>query len=216
MAELAKKKEYPHKEAAILLFAFNHGISIKEVAAKVGVSYKAVKTWREDPEFHLAIYNHYMNEFDSKLPSVLDAMVREAQEGNVQAGRLVLEHSGKLIKNIVNVNISPYEMFLNKVGDGEVVDDEVVEAATDVEFEEVDLPPRNMEDQRLRSIKENKKLKQVGNTEEYNAKQREWYKWRMRAKKVGVEPLKNRRPTPGQRKEWQKKIIQAELNPKTS
>ena len=107
-------------------------------------------------------------------------------------------------------------MFLNKVGDGEVVDDEVVEAATDVEFEEVDLPPRNMEDQRLRSIKENKKLKQVGNTEEYNAKQREWYKWRMRAKKVGVEPLKNRRPTPGQRKEWQKKIIQAELNPKTS
>ena len=216
MAELAKKKENPHKEAAILLFAFNHGISIKEVAAKVGVSYKAVKTWREDPEFHLAIYNHYMNEFDSKLPSVLDAMVREAQEGNVQAGRLVLEHSGKLIKNIVNVNISPYEMFLNKVGDGEVVDDEVVEAATDVEFEEVDLPPRNMEDQRLRSIKENKKLKQVGNTEEYNAKQREWYKWRMRAKKVGVEPLKNRRPTPGQRKEWQKKIIQAELNPKTS
>ena len=216
MAELAKKKENPHKEAAILLFAFNHGISIKEVAAKVGVSYKAVKTWREDPEFHLAIYNHYMNEYDSKLPSVLDAMVREAQEGNVQAGRLVLEHSGKLIKNIVNVNISPYEMFLNKVGDGEVVDDEGVEAATDVEFEEVDLPPRNMEDQRLRSIKENKKLKQVGNTEEYNAKQREWYKWRMRAKKVGEEPLKNRRPTPGQRKEWQKKIIQAELNPKTS
>ena len=216
MAELAKKKENPHKEAAILLFAFNHGISIKEVAAKVGVSYKAVKTWREDPEFHLAIYNHYMNEFDSKLPSVLDAMVREAQEGNVQAGRLVLEHSGKLIKNIVNVNISPYEMFLNKVGEAEVVDDEVIEAAADVEFEEVDLPPRNMEDQRLRSMKENKKIKQVGNTEEYNAKQREWYKWRMRAKKVGVEPLKNRRPTPGQRKEWQKKIIQAELNPKTS
>ena len=144
MAELSKKKQNPHKDAAIQLFAFNHGISIKEVADKIGVSYKAVKTWREDPEFHLAIYNHYMNEFDSKLPSVLDAMVREAQEGNVQAGRLVLEHSGKLIKNIVNVNISPYEMFLNKVGDGEVVDDEVVEAATDVEFEEVDLPRRNM------------------------------------------------------------------------
>ena len=216
MAELAKKRENPHKEAAIQLFAFNHGISIKEVADKVGVSYKAVKTWREDPEFHLAVYNHYMNEFDSKLPSILDAMVREAQEGNVQAGRLVLEHSGKLIKNIINVTISPYEMFLNRVGDAEVVDDEIIEAATDVDFKEVDLPPRNMEDQRLRSIKENKKLKQVGNTEEYNAKQREWYKWRMRAKKVGVEPLKNRRPTPGQRKEWQKKIIQAELNPKTS
>ena len=216
MAELAKKRENPHKEAAIQLFAFNHGISIKEVADKVGVSYKAVKTWREDPEFHLAVYNHYMNEFDSKLPSVLDAMVREAQEGNVQAGRLVLEHSGKLIKNIINVTISPYEMFLNKVGDGEVIDDDVIEAAADVEFEEVDLPPRNMEDQRLRSMKENKKIKQVGNTEEYNAKQREWYKWRKRAEKVGIEPLKGRRPTPGQRKEWQRQVVQAELDAKIS
>ena len=53
-----------------------------------------------------------MNEFDSKLPSILDAMVREAQAGNVQAGRLILEHSGKLVKNVVNVTISPYEMFL--------------------------------------------------------------------------------------------------------
>ena len=132
MPELANKKGNPHKEAAIQLFAFNHGISIKEVAAKVGVSYKAVKTWREDPEFHLAVYNYYMNEFDSKLPSVLDAMVREAQEGNVQAGRLVLEHSGKLIKNIINVTISPYEMFLNKVGDGEVIDDDVIQSASDV------------------------------------------------------------------------------------
>ena len=86
MPELANKKGNPHKEAAIQLFAFNHSISIKEVADKIGVSYKAVKTWREDPEFHLAVYNHYMNEFDSKLPSILAAMVREAQEGNVQAG----------------------------------------------------------------------------------------------------------------------------------
>ena len=91
----------------------------------------------EDPEFHLAIYNHYMSEFDSKLPSILDAMVREAQEGNVQAGRLILEHSGKLIKNIVNVTISPYEMFLNKVDSVEIVDSEIIEAAYDVDFEEV-------------------------------------------------------------------------------
>ena len=216
MAELAKKNKNAHKEAAIQLFAFNHGISIKEVADKVGVSYKAVKTWREDPEFHLAIYNHYMSEFDSKLPSVLDSMVREAQEGNVQAGRLVLEHSGKLIKNIVNVSISPYEMFLNKVDSADVIDDEVIQAAADVEFEEVDLPPRNMEDQRLRSMKENKKVKEVKNKEEYNAKQREWYKWRKRAEKVGIPPLKGRRPTPGQRKEWQRQVIQAELDAKTS
>ena len=73
-----------------------------------------------------------------------------------------------------------------------------------------------MEDQRLRSMKENKKIKQVGNTEEYNAKQREWYKWRKRAEKVGIPPLKGRRPTPGQRKEWQRQVIQAELDAKTN
>ena len=141
-------------------------------------------------------------------------MVREAQEGNVQAGRLILEHSGKLVKNVVNVTISPYEMFLNKVDEG-ADDGEVIEAATDVEFEEVDLPPRNPENQRLRTIKESKKVKEVVCKEEYNAKQREWYKWRKRAEKVGVSPLKNRRPTPAQRKEWQNKIIQAESS-KTS
>ena len=212
MAELAKKKGNPHKEAAIQLFAFNHDISIKEVADKVGVTYKIVKHWREDPEFHLAVYNCYMNEFDSKLPSILDAMVREAKEGNVQAGRLILEHSGKLIKNVINVTVSPYEMFLNKIEDADVVDDNVIEAAADVEFEEVDLPQRSTENQRLREMRESKKVKEVVNNEEYNAKQREWYKWRKRAEKVGVAPLKNRRPTPAQRKEWQKKVIQEELN----
>ena len=211
MAELSKKKQNPHKDAAIQLFAFNHGITVKEVAIKLGVNDRIVRLWREDPEFHLAIYNCYMSEFDSKLPSILDAMVREAKEGNVQAGRLVLEHSGKLIKNIINVSISPYEMFLKKISNVEVVDDEAIEVAADVEFEEVELPPRNMEDQRLRSIKEGKKIKKIGNSEEYNAQQREWYKWRKRAKKAGVPSLKNRRPTPTERKEWQNLIIQAEI-----
>ena len=216
MAKLANKKKNPHKEAAIQLFAFNHGITVKEVASKLGVSFKVVKNWREDPEFHLAVYNSYMSEFDSKLPSILDAMVREAREGNVQAGRLILEHSGKLVKNVVNVTISPYEMFLKNINDEEVVDSEVVSAATDVEFEEVDLPPRNAEDQRLRTIKESKKIKQVENKEEYNAKQREWYKWRKRAEKAGIPPLKNRRPTPAQRKEWQGLIVQAEAEVSSS
>ena len=216
MAKLANKKENHHKDAAIQLFAFNHGITNQEVANKIGVSHRMIRHWREDPEFHLSVYNCYMGEFDSKLPSILDAMVREAQEGNVQAGRLVLEHSGKLIKNIINVSISPYEMFLNKLDDVEIIDSEVIEAAADVDFEEVDLPERNAESQRLRTIKEKKKLKKVINKEEYNAKQREWYKWRKRAAKIGVSQLKSRRPTPAQRKEWQNKVIQAESasNPK--
>ena len=210
MEKLANKKENPHKEAAIQLFAFNHSITAQEVANKVGVSHRMIRHCRQDPEFHLAVYNCYMNEFDSKLPSILDSMVREAQAGNVQAGRLILEHSGKLIKNIVNVTISPYEMFLNNIDGAEVVDSEVIEAATDVDFKETELPPRNAEDQRLRTIQEKRKVSKELSKEEYNAKQREWYKWRKRAKKVGVLPLKSRRPTPAQRKEWQHLIVQAE------
>ena len=46
--------------------------------------------------------------------------------------------------------------------------------------------------------------------EEHNAKQREWYKWRKRAEKVGVPRLDSRRPTPEERKKWQNKIIEKE------
>ena len=34
--------------------------------------------------------------------------------------------------------------------------------------------------------------------------------WRKRAKAVGITPLKGRRPTPNQRKEWEESIIKAE------
>ena len=155
-----------------------------------------------------------MIEFGSQLPSVLNAMVREAQAGNVQAGRLVLEHSGKLVKNI-NITVdSPFEKFLKSVPDAEVVADaEIVEAAEDISFES--LPERNTENQQQR-IKNEKVLNRKAIEKEekrlkYNIQQKEWYKWRKRAKAVGIEPLKGRRPTPAQRKDWQEKIIQAEL-----
>ena len=86
MAKLANKKKNPHKEAAIQLFAFNHGITVKEVASKLGVSFKVVKNWREDPEFHLAVYNSYMSEFDSKLPSILDARFERHERGMCRQG----------------------------------------------------------------------------------------------------------------------------------
>ena len=44
----------------------------------------------------------------------------------------------------------------------------------------------------------------------YNEQRKEWYKWKKRAKAVGIEPLKASKPTKGQRKEWEKSIIKAE------
>ena len=115
MANIQKK---PEKALAIEIFATHPDKSIQQVAVEVGVSVKAMYNWRTDPRFMDAIYERHMVEFGGSLPSVLSSMVREAKAGNVQAGRLVLEHSGKLVKNI-NVTIdSPFEKWLKKVENG--------------------------------------------------------------------------------------------------
>ena len=77
------------------------------------------------------------------------------------------------------------------------------------------MPERKDENQVQRTKDENvlnaKAIKEEEKRLEYNKKQREWHKWRTRAKKAGIEPLDSRRPTPAQRAEWQKKIEEAEL-----
>jgi hypothetical protein len=214
MEKSLKVKSKPEKVLAVEIFALQPSVTVEEVANKIGVSKNVVKKWRSDPNFLDACYDRYMIEFGSQLPSVLNAMVREAQAGNVQAGRLVLEHSGKLVKNI-NITVdSPFEKFLKSVPEAEVVADaEIVEAAEDIVFES--LPERAQGDQNVRIRKENllnkKAIAKEDKRLKYNEQQKEWYKWRKRAKAVGVEPLKGRRPTPAQRKDWQDKIITAEL-----
>lgn len=201
------------KTVAVELFALKPAISLKDVATNVGVSLETIKRWRKDPNFHDAIYDRYMIEFGSELPSVLNATLREAKAGNVQAARLILEHSGRLVKN-VNVTIdSPYEKFLKKIDvvDAEIVeDDAIIELVEDLP-EDSELPPRNDENQQVRVTNEKKALKESIKRQQYNEKQKEWYNWRKRAKKVGIQPLKGKRPTPGQRENWQNKIVAAEL-----
>ena len=82
----------PAQHKAIELYATQPSISAEEVATRCNVSIQVVYKWRENINFIEAIYDRYMIEFGSELPSVLMAMVREAKAGNVQAGRLVLEH----------------------------------------------------------------------------------------------------------------------------
>ena len=213
MPDIAKFKRNPMKLAAIDMFALEPLITAKEVAKKLKISPHTINSWRKDPNFIDACYERYMVEFGSQLPAVLNSMVREAQAGNVQAGRLVLEHSGKLVKNI-NVTIdSPFEKFLK--GDVEIESDaDVLDVMDIVEIDDTELPDRNTENQQQRVTKEKEQCKKAIKSEKerqkYNEKQKEWYKWRKRAEKVGVEPLKNRRPTPAQRKDWKEKIVFAE------
>ena len=210
MTDIIKKKKKPSKILAIDLFAFNPQMTVQQVADKIGVTKKSVLMWREDPNFIDAIYDRYMVEFGFQLPSVLNAMVREAQ-----AGRLVLEHSGKLVKNI-NVTIdSPFEKFMKGMENAEVVEDEeIIDVAESIDDDFDDLPERIIENQIERTKKENitnrKVIKQEEKKAAYNKQQREWRKWRIRAEKVGIAPLKGRRPTPAQRKDWENSIIEAE------
>jgi hypothetical protein len=212
MANIQKR---PEKALAIEIFATQLDKSIQQVAVEVGVSSKTMYNWRSDHRFMEAIYDRYMELFGAELPRVLNSMVREAIAGNVQAARLVLEHSGKLVKN-VNVTIdSPFEKWLKKVDDAEVVDGEIVEdqamaLVQEIEIQSKPLPPRKIEDPVKRKKRENKSLEKQKKKAQYNLKQKEWYRWKKRAKAVGVEPLKGGRPTPGQRLAWEQEIIKRE------
>jgi len=200
----------PHKVLAIELFALNPAITVKEVASKVGVSDICVAKWRQDPMFIDKIYERYMTEFGSQLPAVINAMVREAKHGNVQAARLVLEHSGKLVKN-VNITIdSPFEKFLKA---DDIQDAEIVEIFDDVIIPE-DLPERKpsktVKQEKVALKSEIEKDRYDNKKKTRNDMRKEWYRWKKRAEAVGIKPLSAKRPTKGQRKEWEESIVAAE------
>ena len=212
MANIQKR---PEKALAIEIFATQPDKSSSQVAMEVGVDPKTMYNWRCDHKFMDAIYERYMVVFGGELPAVLSAMVREAKAGNVQAGRLVLEHSGKLVKN-VNVTIdSPFEKWLKKVDDaeivdGEIIEDEVVDLVGEIQVEIDNLPPRDTENPVVREKREKKSLAEEKKKAQYNLQQKEWYRWKKRAKAVGVDMLKGGSPTPGQRLAWEQEIIRKE------
>lgn len=184
----------PEKSIAIDILVTSPEASIQNVADKAGVTTATIRNWFKDPEFVEVFYQKYMVTFGARLPNVLNSMVREAEAGNVQAGRLVLEHSGKLIKRVeVNNHQSPFEKFLNT---------QVPEDAEIIEYDEIEVLPQ-------RPILPDKPIDEKKNKLK-NKKRREARRWRERAEAVGIEPPKQGRQTPAQRKQWQEKITKKE------
>tara|TARA_Y100001973_G_C5187540_1_gene328856 strand:- start:1360 stop:2019 length:660 start_codon:yes stop_codon:yes gene_type:complete len=217
-----KLMKLPEKQLAVELFASQPNMTVSEIAIQVGVTPKTMSNWRQDPKFIDAIYERYMELFGAELPAVLNAMIREGKSGNVQAARLVLEHSGKLVKN-VNVTVqSPFEKWLKKVDDVEVVEGEIVE--NDLSslmdkipvIENIELPERKVESQVKRKRNEIQSLNKAKKKAAYNLKQKEWNRWKKRAKDVELAPLKGGRPTKGQRLAWEQEIIRRENEKKDS
>ena len=126
-------KKIGERQKAAEMMAFDPDITVEMIARKLDVNVRTVVGWRADPNFVDMVYQMYMVEFGAEIPSVLSSMIREAKAGTVQAGRLVLEHSGKLVKNI-NVTIdSPFEKYLQaEKAEVEYMDAEVQDIVEDV------------------------------------------------------------------------------------
>ena len=182
----------PQKVLALEFLIDNPTAPQHEVADHSGVSQGTISNWYKDPGFVETFYDRYMVTYNSRLPSVLDAMVKEALLGNVQAGRLVLEHSGKLQKNIVIKHESPFERFLKSAP---------IEADYEVIASEKPKTP-SFTEQPLRVFKtgRDKKLE----------KRREAYKLRKRAERVGMKTLGVGRHNNTEFTEWMNELNRKE------
>tara|TARA_Y100000296_G_C5102420_1_gene220695 strand:+ start:293 stop:892 length:600 start_codon:yes stop_codon:yes gene_type:complete len=189
----------PQKVLALEYLIENPTASQREVATNSGVTQATISNWYKDPGFVETFYDRYMIVYNSKLPSVLDSMVNEALNGNVQAGRLVLEHSGKLQKNIVIKHESPFERFLKNTeiqGEFEEIDDDM-----EVRDREIpDIPTFTEQPLRVFSSSKERKLE----------KRREAYQLKKRAEKVGLELLPVGRHPPNAKREWLSKLEELE------
>ena len=210
--ELALKPVY---DKAVHVYATTPDVNHQDVAVMLGVSENTLYKLRRDPNFWAKVYDYYMVSFEGDVVDVLRAMLREAKAGNVQAGRLVLEHSGKLQKNI-NITIdSPFEKWMSKVEGGvEITDAEIVDDIQAIPDTFDDLPPRSDDKGTWKARNDHLAVKNATTREESRIRRNEARKimrsWLKRAKLANVDPLPARRPTPGQRKAWEKEIIAAE------
>ena len=187
------------EKRAVDLYAHTPNIKHSEVAKQLEISDKTLLKLRKDGNFWDKVYSTFMQSFEGELPDILRAMCREAKAGNQMAARLVLEHSGKLQKNIHVTIASPFEQWLarsenNQIEEAEIVLDKLPHRTTD------NTPKKAHND--FIELEDKKKV--------WNKRRRELHSWNKRAKAVSIDPMPARRPTPGQREEWQESIVKAE------
>ena len=233
MSKIVKKKDLLKnsnlkKLRAIDILGTQPNVTGVEICKELNIDEKTLITWKKDIAFIEAVYEKYMVTFNSKLPAVLEAMIREAKEGNVQAGRLVMDVAGKIVKR-VNVKIqATFQQWLD-AKDAEVVDvnDEIpsvgytpMEVINSIEINEENLPKRNKENDKpkKRLLKEKKRIRKIKKNPNLLKKKKDqfnsWYHLRKRAKKVGLELLPPGKPTKTQRAEWLSKLEKLEKGKK--
>ena len=188
---------------AVDIYATTPNVQHNFVADELGISYKTLLKLRKDADFWKKVWDTYLVTYEADVLDVCRAMVREALAGNTSAGRLVLEHSGKLQKNIHITISSPFEQYL------ESQDRKQLEPSKEVAWDKspvqnAELVPVEIQQEFNHIDRELVKKKAV------LEKRRELYSWSRRAEAVGIAPMPPKRPTKGQRLDWEMSIIRAE------
>ena len=202
---------------AVDLKALAPNTTIDTMAKKVGVHRNTIANWLAKPSFNEAIYDKFMEISGHRLPAVLDAMIREAQEGSVPAATLILKHFGKLQDHVIITIDSPFEKFL-KIGEihnGEFTEAEIVNTVKAIGVTE-ELPARNPANDKpeWRHLKQRKRLKGTERLAYKRLRENERIRTarqlRDRAKKVMLEMLPSGRSTNIARKKWIRKLERME------
>ncbi len=190
---------------AVDLYAHSPNIQHGEVAEQLNISNKTLMKLRRNPDFWQKVYQEFLVAMESDIPDVVRAMARESLAGNVQAGRLMLEWAGKLNKTL-NINISsPFENWMKLQSNQPKLSADIQDA------EVVELPDRTADNSREAVEEEFADLdRQLIQKKAWLKRRHELYSWSKRAELVGIAPMPPKRPTKGQRLDWEMSIIRAE------
>ena len=204
------------QKMAIEMCAMQPEITSKHLAKQLGVSYKTMCAWRNNPKFIEKTVDRFMELIGKEVPLVMKALVREAKEGNTRSAEIFLKQMGRLQDTLVVKIEAPFTQHLKakegaiSVEDAIEMGTEVEDALGEVEFEE--LPPRNPKNNKpIRQINQDiAETKQAVKRAKKNADRNKRYALRKRAEAVGLEPLGGGRPHPSKRRAWLKKLEKLE------
>ena len=197
------------KAQAVELFGTNPNISSARVSEIIGVSISTIKAWRKDPNFWEAVDKVSDNYYSQYHHAVVMKVIEQALEGDPKSQDMFLKMRGKLADKNINVRVlAPFEQYLKGKEENEKLEE--VFDYKDAEYTEESINKKDLEEIKEDNIKTLKDIKNDFKKIKRNEKQKNWYSWRKRAKKVGVKPLKSKRPTFAERSKWEKKIISAE------
>ena len=92
MAAYAPRKK---KLEAIELLAAG-GLSLTQIAEKVGITQKTLRKWRTEPEFCQSVMDKSMGLIKENLPDIYSVLIKKAKAGDNQALKLYIEHYERL------------------------------------------------------------------------------------------------------------------------